>query len=53
MVGEHEGAVDVVVALQGGAETGAVEDVISEDESDGVVADEVFTDDERLREPVG
>ena len=35
------------------AEPGAVEDVVAEHERDGVVADEVGADDERLGEAVG
>ena len=35
------------------AEAGAVEDVVAEHEGDGVVADEVGADDERLRQAVG
>ena len=44
---------DVGVAAQRGAEAGAVEDVVAEDERDRVVADEVGADEERLGQAVG
>ena len=53
MVGEDVAAAHVGELAQGGAEAGAVEDVVAEHEGHGVVTDEVGADDEGLREAVG
>ena len=51
-VGEHRPAVEVAEALQPGAEAGPVEQVVAEHQGDGVVADVVGAEHERLGEPV-
>jgi len=51
-VGEHVTTLEVGVLAQGGAQAGAVEDVVAQDQRHGVLADEVGADDEGLRETV-
>ena len=53
VVPEHGPAVEVLEAAEGGAEAGAVEDVVAEHEADVLVADVVGADREGLCEPVG
>ena len=52
-VGEHVATGDVGVGPQRGAQAGAVEDVVAQDQGDAVLADEVGADEERLRQAVG
>ena len=51
-VGEDGATVDLVEAAQLGAQTGTVEDVVTEDQRHRLIADEVRPEDERLGQPV-
>jgi len=52
VIGEHDRAVGVAVPGELGAQTGAVEDVVAENQRGGVVADVLRTDLERLCQPL-
>src|SRR5690606_906202 len=52
-VAEHGGAVQVVEAAQLGAQAGAVEDVVAQDEGAPVAGDVVGADEEGLGQPAG
>ena len=52
MVGENEAAIEVGIRAQLAAKARSVEDVVSEDQCDRVLSDEVATDDERLRQTI-
>ena len=52
-VAEHRRPLDDGEPLETSPETGAIEDVVAEDQRAGLVTDEVSTDDERLGQPLG
>ena len=52
-VSENRSAADILEPAEAGAQAGAVEDVVAQHQCDGVVADVVGTDHERLRQTVG
>ena len=52
-MGEDVTACEVGVLAQRGAQAGAVEDVVAQDQCHRVLADEVGADDEGLRQTIG
>ena len=52
-VGENCSAIDLVESAQLRAQAGAVEDIVAEDERNGIIADVVRADDERFGKAAG